>query len=99
MTLLRVKALLNVTSLIIIKGTLETAKNEGPQNFPKNKCRYALFKSSHKVELANTVKFAFVDWTPTTISPLRKGLLSIHKGQVVIPEIMMISPFIHSFIY
>mmetsp|Transcript_19442 Transcript_19442/g.31673 ORF Transcript_19442/g.31673 Transcript_19442/m.31673 type:complete len:548 (-) Transcript_19442:314-1957(-) len=64
------------------EGTLETAKNEGPQNFPKNKCRYAIFKSSHKVELANTVKFAFVDWTPTTISPLRKGLLSIHKGQV-----------------
>ena len=34
------------------------------------------------MELANTVKFAFVDWTPPGIKPMLKALLSTHKGQI-----------------
>lgn len=62
------------------EGGLDDARDAGL--FPEGKCRYALFKKQHQVELATTVKFAFVDWTPTSIRPLRKGLLSAHKGQV-----------------
>lgn len=31
---------------------------------------------------ANTVKFAYIDWTPQSIRPMRKALLSTHKSQV-----------------
>lgn len=44
--------------------------------------RYVLLRKVHQVEVASTIKFAFVDWTPDSVKPLRKALLSTHKGQV-----------------
>jgi len=32
--------------------------------------------------MAKTVKFVLIDWTPTGLKPLRKALISTHKGQV-----------------
>jgi hypothetical protein len=44
--------------------------------------RYALYRRDWKVELANTVKFILLDYTPDSIAPMRKALLSTHKGQI-----------------
>jgi len=55
---------------------------EASAAFPDDDCRYVLLRKEHKVELAKTVKFALVDWTPTGMKPLRKAALSTHKGQV-----------------
>lgn len=34
------------------------------------------------MDVSKTVKFAYIDYTPATASPMRKALLSTHKGQV-----------------
>jgi len=60
------------------KGSLEEAK----AHLPNNECRYILIKKDVKVEMAKTVKFALVDWTPDGIPPLKRALLSTHKGQL-----------------
>jgi hypothetical protein len=44
--------------------------------------RYILTRQGHQVELSYTVKFAYISWTPDTLSPMRKALLTTHKGQV-----------------
>ena len=48
--------------------------------FPEAECRYAYLRTEHKVEQANTTKYAFIDWTPDSIAPMRKALLSTHNG-------------------
>jgi hypothetical protein len=60
------------------KGSLEEAKS----SLPNNECRYVLIKKDLKVEMAKTVKFALVDWTPQGIPPLKRALLTTHKGQL-----------------
>lgn len=55
--------------------------NEAAEHCPADKCRYILLRKAHKVELSWTVKFAYVDWTPDTLNPMRKSLLTVHKGQ------------------
>eukprot|EP00808_Paulinella_micropora_P018024 g47159.t1 len=50
--------------------------------FVDNDCVYAYLRYEHKVEISTTVKFAFVDWTPNSLPPMRKALLSTHKGQI-----------------
>jgi len=70
------------------KNTLKVVKcDEGgvaetKQYFPTAECRYALIRKEWKVEMANTVKFAFISWTPRGIKPMRKAMLSIHRGQI-----------------
>jgi len=69
------------TTLCVIaqgKGGL----NEVLQYLSDDECRYILLRKDHKVEMANTVKFAFIDWTPNTMKPMRKALVSTHKHQV-----------------
>jgi len=41
-----------------------------------------LLRKEHKVDLAKTVKFALVDWTPMGMKPLRKASISTHKGHM-----------------
>lgn len=59
-------------------GGLEQAR----QHFIDEDARYCLIRKVHKVDVATTVKFVFIDWTPDTVKPMRKALLSTHKGQV-----------------
>lgn len=61
-------------------GGLEEAKAIG--GFPPNEERYCLLRINHKVEMARTTKFALVNWYPTGLPPMRKSILSTHKGQV-----------------
>jgi len=51
-------------------------------HFTEGVCKYALIRKEWKVEMANTVKFAFISWTPTDIKPMRKAMLSIHRHSV-----------------
>jgi hypothetical protein len=60
------------------KGSLEECK----PHLPSNECRYLLIKKDIKVEMAKTVKFALIDWTPQGIPPLKRALLTTHKGQL-----------------
>lgn len=43
---------------------------------------YILVRKSHQVEIALTVKIAFIEWLPELIKPMRKAMLSTFKGQV-----------------
>ena len=47
-----------------------------------NEASYAYIRTDHRVELANTTKYAFLDYTPDGIAPMRKALLSQHKSQI-----------------
>jgi len=62
---------------------------EASANFPNDEACYCLLRKDLKVEMAKTVKFAFLDWTPNGMKPLRKALISTHKGQVM----NMMKPF------
>jgi len=55
---------------------------EASASFPDDDCRYVVLRKEHKVEISKTVKFAFVDWTPMGMKPIRKASISTHKGQV-----------------
>jgi len=55
---------------------------EAMKYFPEDDCRYALLRVNHKVEVANTIKFVFVDWTPNGLKPMRKAQVGTHKAQV-----------------
>jgi len=55
---------------------------ESKQHLVDGEGRYVLFRKDVKVEMAKTVKFVLIDWTPDTVSPLRRALLSTHKGQI-----------------
>jgi len=44
--------------------------------------RYVVLRKDVKVELAKTVKFLFIDWTPATLKPMRKAAVGTHKRQV-----------------
>lgn len=43
---------------------------------------YVVVRVPFQVEIAATVKFAYVDYVPQGTSPMRRALLSTHKGQV-----------------
>jgi len=55
--------------------------SEAAEHCPPNECRYIMLRKAHQVELATTIKFAFIDYTPDAMSPMRKALLTTHKGQ------------------
>jgi len=61
-------------------GGLQEAKDIG--GFPPNEERYCLLRISHKIDISRTTKFALVNWYPTGLPPMRKSILSTHKGQV-----------------
>lgn len=70
------------------KNTVDVAV-EGPgflnaalEKLDKDNIAYILLRKDWKVEMANTVKTVFVDYTPDTLPPTRKALVSTHKGQV-----------------
>ena len=42
-----------------------------------------MLRSDYKVEMATTQKFSFIDWTPDTLKPMRRALVSTHKEQVI----------------
>lgn len=62
-------------------GGLEDVKAAG-EMFPSNDATYTLLRKSHQVEMAKTVKYAAVFWLPDSAPPMRKALLSTHKGQM-----------------
>jgi len=69
------------TTLAVIaegQGFVDAAK----AHLSADEARYVLLRKDFKVEMAKTVKFAFIDWTPSTIAPLKRALLSTHKGQI-----------------
>ncbi len=35
---------------------------------------------AHQIDNSVTTKFAYIDWTPDTLGPMRKALLTTHKG-------------------
>jgi len=55
---------------------------EASAHLPDDDSRYLLLRKDHKVEMAKTVKFAFIYWAPNGMKPLRKALVGTHKGQV-----------------
>lgn len=61
-------------------GGLQEAIDIG--GFPSNEERYCLLRINHKVDISRTTKFALVTWYPTGLPPMRKSILSTHKGQV-----------------
>lgn len=67
---------------IIVVGSGEGGVSELKKHFVETECRYGLIRKEWKVELANTVKFAFLSYTPESTKPMRKAMLSIHRGQV-----------------
>lgn len=62
------------------EGGLNDAIQAG--EFPEREERYCLLRIQHQVEMAKTMKFALVTWYPEGLKPMRKALLSTHKGQV-----------------
>jgi len=62
---------------------------EASPSFSNNEACYCLLRKDLKVEMAKTVKFVFLDWTPNGMKPLRKALISTYKGQVM----NMMKPF------
>jgi len=67
---------------ICVLGQGEGSVQEARAMFPEKDAAYALFRKAHKVEMARTVKFAALFWMPERASPMRKALLSTHKGQM-----------------
>ena len=60
-------------------GGLDAAR----PHLPVDTERYIYLRKDHQVEMARTVKFAFVSWFPSKLKFLRKTLLLFaHKGQV-----------------
>jgi len=72
----------NPTTLAVIAEG-EGGLAEASVNFPNNEACYCLLRKDLKVEMAKTVKFAFIDWTPPGMKSLRKALISTHKNQVM----------------
>jgi len=69
-----------VTLCVVAEGPggLDAAR----AHLPLDTERYILLRIDHKVEMARTVKFAFITWFPPKLKIMRKALLSTHKGQV-----------------
>mmetsp|Transcript_27896 Transcript_27896/g.54924 ORF Transcript_27896/g.54924 Transcript_27896/m.54924 type:complete len:520 (+) Transcript_27896:42-1601(+) len=69
-----------VTLCVVAEGPggLEECK----PHLPEDTERYVLLRKDHQVEMARTVKFAYVTWTPPKLKIMRKAMLSTHKGQV-----------------
>jgi len=78
----------NPTTLAVIAEG-EGGLAEAAAHFPDDDNRYAIVRKEHKVEMAKTVKFAYIDWTPHGMKPFRKATVSTHKGQVQ----AMLKPF------
>lgn len=51
-------------------------------HFKPSDASYVLIRKNHKVEMVQTVKFAFVAWVPESAPPMRKSMLTIHKSQI-----------------
>lgn len=69
-----------ITLCVIAEGP--GGLNECKPYLPQDTERYILLRKDHKVEMARTVKFAYVSWTPPKLKIMRKAMLSTHKGQV-----------------
>lgn len=73
----------NTNTLCVEQGVTDGFYEEAKSFFKGDNCRFVLLRTDHQVELAKTVKFVLIDWTPTTLSPMRRALLSTHKGQLL----------------
>lgn len=62
------------------EGGLKECFDQG--YLPLKECRYVLVRQDHKVEMASTVKFGYIDWAPDGVKPSRRAILSTHKGQM-----------------
>jgi len=51
------------------------------QYFPADECRFALTKRTFQVEMAKSVKFVYLDWTPQGVKPTRRAILATLKKQ------------------
>jgi hypothetical protein len=70
----------NLTLTVIHKaedGKLEDIYS----HFPAEECRFALTKRTFKVEMANAVKFIYLDWTPQGVKASRRAVLATLKRQ------------------
>ena len=50
--------------------------------FQNDEAAFALIRYAHVVDKSKTSRFAFIDWTPESMKPTKKALVSTHKGQV-----------------
>lgn len=71
---------------LVLVASGEGGASSAKEHFNPGQCRYALIRKEWKIELANTVKFAFISWTPSDLKPMRKAMLSVHRGAIL--EIM-----------
>lgn len=60
------------------EGTLESAASA----FPETEAAFALIRYPLQVDRSSNVRFAFIDWTPDLMQPMKKALVSVHKGQI-----------------
>jgi len=65
-----------------IEAQGEGFADDAKKFFADGECRYAYLRTDHKVELTNTTRFALADWTPDSVPPMRRALVSQHKAQV-----------------
>lgn len=67
--------------LAVISGG-EGSIAEALPHIPDDAERYILIRKDTKVEMAKTVKFVFIAWTPASMKPMRKAFLSTAYRQI-----------------
>jgi len=70
-------------NLVGVIGGGEGSMTEALVHVPDDVERYILIRKDTKVELAKTVKFVFIAYTPSTVKPLRKAFLSTAYRHIV----------------
>jgi len=69
------------TLAVIAEG--EGGLDEASKHLTDTDSRYILLRKDHKVEMAKTVKFAFIDWQPKDVKAMRRTVVSGHRQQVI----------------
>jgi len=60
----------------------EGGLSEAIEHFPPNDVRYTILRKDHKVEMAKTVKFVFIEWQPNGIPVKKRTPLQANRSTV-----------------
>lgn len=67
---------------VIATGTEGTLDAVSPY-FASDTAAFALIRYPLLMDdKSNNVRFVFIDWTPDTMNPMKKAMVSVHKGQI-----------------
>jgi len=68
---------------LAVIGEGEGGLDEAAKHLTDADSRYILLRKDHKVEMAKTIKFAFIDWQPKDVKAMRRTVVSGHRQQVI----------------